>query len=181
MEYITEEDKKNLDILRGEIKVKLNEHVNKKLSSGIEESIFDFCIQYLKSRSKILSFNDGFKKLYITKSISIYSNLDKKNKDIGNVNFVKKVKKGEIDISRIAFMKREEVCPERWKIYIEKVEANNKYQFEENKSIVTDQFKCGKCKSIKCSYYALQIRSCDEPETLFITCINCKNKWKQEG
>ncbi len=64
---------------------------------------------------------------------------------------------------------------------IKKVEADNRFQFEENKSIITDQFKCGKCKSIKCSYYALQIRSCDEPETLFITCLNCKNKWKQEG
>ena len=82
---------------------------------------------------------------------------------------------------KIAFMKREEIFPEKWKVYIDKINADLKFQLEENKSIKTDQFKCGKCKQNECSYYALQIRSCDEPETLFITCLNCKNKWKQEG
>ena len=39
-------------------------------------------------------------------------------------------------------------------------------------------FKCGKCKSMKTTYYQLQTRSADEPMTTFVTCHNCNNRWK---
>jgi len=42
----------------------------------------------------------------------------------------------------------------------------------------TDQFKCGKCKQRKCTYYQMQTRSADEPMTTFVTCTNCNNRWK---
>ena len=44
---------------------------------------------------------------------------------------------------------------------------------------MTDQFKCGRCKSRKCIYYELQTRSADEGMTIFITCLNCGNRWRQ--
>ncbi len=42
----------------------------------------------------------------------------------------------------------------------------------------TDQFKCGKCKARKATYYQMQTRSADEPMTTFVTCLNCNNRWK---
>ena len=39
-------------------------------------------------------------------------------------------------------------------------------------------FKCGKCKSVKTTYYQMQTRSADEPMTSYITCTNCGHKWK---
>lgn len=60
-------------------------------------------------------------------------------------------------------------------------------------------FKCGKCKSIKTTYYQMQTRSADEPmvrytlsyvlvialltfaslfQTTYVTCKGCGNKWK---
>lgn len=39
-------------------------------------------------------------------------------------------------------------------------------------------FKCGKCKSVKTSYYQMQTRSADEPMTTYVTCRNCGHKWK---
>ena len=50
---------------------------------------------------------------------------------------------------------------------------------KEKEKEYTDQFKCRKCNQRKCTYYMLQTRSADEPMTAFITCINCKNKWKE--
>ena len=44
---------------------------------------------------------------------------------------------------------------------------------------MTDQFKCSGRFSRSCSYYEVQTRSADEPMTQFITCLNCKNRWKQ--
>jgi DNA-directed RNA polymerase subunit M/transcription elongation factor TFIIS len=40
------------------------------------------------------------------------------------------------------------------------------------------QFKCGKCKSKKTTYYQLQTRSADEPMTTYVTCMCCGNRWK---
>lgn len=42
----------------------------------------------------------------------------------------------------------------------------------------TGLFKCGKCKSVKTTYYQMQTRSADEPMTTFVTCMSCSNKWK---
>ena len=39
-------------------------------------------------------------------------------------------------------------------------------------------FKCGKCKSMKTTYYQMQTRSADEPMTTFVNCKCCGNRWK---
>lgn len=39
-------------------------------------------------------------------------------------------------------------------------------------------FQCGKCKQSRTTYFQMQTRSADEPMTTFVTCLNCKNKWK---
>lgn len=43
----------------------------------------------------------------------------------------------------------------------------------------TSMYKCGKCKGSDCTFSTLQTRSSDESESIFITCLNCKHKWKQ--
>ena len=63
----------------------------------------------------------------------------------------------------------------------------------------TGLFKCGKCKSVKTTYYQMQTRSADEPmvstpaawfllltllltalssQTTYVTCTNCSHRWK---
>lgn len=38
--------------------------------------------------------------------------------------------------------------------------------------------KCGKCKSLKTTYYQLQTRSADEPMTTYASCNQCGHRWK---
>ena len=44
---------------------------------------------------------------------------------------------------------------------------------------ISNTFTCGKCKENKTRYTQVQTRSADEPMTIFITCVNCGNRWKQ--
>ena len=55
----------------------------------------------------------------------------------------------------------------------------DKLLFEMKPESMTDVFKCHKCKKRECSYYEVQTRSADEPMTVFVTCLNCKNRWRQ--
>jgi len=54
---------------------------------------------------------------------------------------------------------------------------SNRSDLNEGKAM-TDEFKCGKCKQRKCSYYQQQTRGADEPMTVFIRCTNCGNRWR---
>lgn len=38
--------------------------------------------------------------------------------------------------------------------------------------------KCSKCGSKKTFQFSLQIRSCDEPATIFLTCAMCGHRWR---
>ena len=50
---------------------------------------------------------------------------------------------------------------------------------EQMKPVATSMYTCGKCKKNECTFYTQQLRSGDEGETVFITCLNCGHKWKQ--
>ena len=151
------------------------------MGEKIGHSIYNYTIDCMKKNNKITI--DDFKFYMREKSRNIKNNINPSF----NLIFSNKVKNGDIDLNNIAFIEREEMYPERWTKYVEKKRLNLHFQFEEEKSIVTDMFTCMTCiknnniDSKRCSYYKLQIRSCDEPETCFVTCLNCHKKWKQEG
>jgi DNA-directed RNA polymerase subunit M/transcription elongation factor TFIIS len=68
--------------------------------------------------------------------------------------------------------------PDKWKSHIQRSERNRQ---KKNVRVAasTDQFTCGKCGKKETTYYLRQTRGMDEPETVFITCVNCNNKWRR--
>lgn len=57
-------------------------------------------------------------------------------------------------------------------------DENSKTNSQVNVS-TTDMFECPKCHKRKCVYYTLQTRSADESETIFVTCLECDNKFRR--
>ncbi len=45
----------------------------------------------------------------------------------------------------------------------------------------TNMYRCRRCQSRECNYFGLQTRSADEPMTIFVSCLNCGNRWRTEG
>ena len=158
---------------------KYREIFNMKISKKIEENIFKYVINYINENGFPLNFDNNFKNIYLIKTVSIYNNINPELVNVKNNYLYNQIIANKIDLDKIAFMKPDELFPERWSNYISKKKAENNYLYREQKYAETDEFKCMKCKKRRCKYYTIQIRSCDEPETIKIECLNCGNKWNE--
>jgi transcription elongation factor S-II len=169
----------NTGKFREQLRKELNRFIkNKKKSTNIEKSIYNFTIKVAKEKNIIKKWdNKYFKQIYIDKFRSIYYNLNPKM-SVGSKALLKKIKKGEIKTRDIAFMRHQMLQPEKWQKLIDKKIQRDKNLTEVDLSSATDEFKCYKCKNRVCTYYQLQTRSADEPMTTFVTCMTCGNRWK---
>ena len=158
---------------------KINEIIQDKYKSLIiEKSIFNYCIDYtIKNNISRNWGNKLFTKFYINKLISIYSNINQSSY-VKNDHLINLINSEDFDLENIANMSQYEIFPKRWKHLIEEKIRKDKILSEMKPHAMTDQIQCNKCKSRKCSYYAMQTRSADEPMTMFMTCLNCNSTWK---
>jgi transcription elongation factor S-II len=139
---------------------------------NLEKGIYNYSLKEATNRKVIKKWdNPYFVQIYIDHLRSIYLNL--KNKGL-----LEQLHNGDIKPHMIAFMTHQEMKPEKWEEMIQEKIKRDKYKFESKVEASTDTFTCRKCKSNKCTYYALQTRSSDEPMTIFVTCVDCGNRWK---
>ena len=152
---------------------------NLRLSKIIEKGIYNYTIDTAKSRNITRLWDDRvFYNLYMNKCISIYSNLSK-GSYIQNNYLLKNILEKKIDPESVANLSVYDIFPDNWKDLMDKKSKMDELKYKLKPEAMTDQFKCRKCYSRSCSYYEVQTRSADEPMTQFITCLDCKNRWKQ--
>ena len=111
---------------------------------------------------------------YSNKTVNIISNIN----DTRNPGFVQSIVDKTIPLRELANLKADEIFPELWKPIKEKVWAKEVIYGQEMVNLSDGIAQCGKCKSMKTTYYSLQTRSADEPMTNFFTCHNCGKHWK---
>lgn len=158
---------------------KLNEHINDlSKSRNIEKHIYNNLITYSSNNNIIRSWsNNIFINLYFSKIRSLYLNLDKESY-INNNYLLDKILNNEIKPEDIPKLSVYDIYPDNWKDILDEKTKRDKLKYELKPEAMTDQYKCRKCGSRKCSYYEMQTRSADEPMTQFFTCLNCQNRWK---
>jgi transcription elongation factor S-II len=145
---------------------------DEKRAINLEKGIYNYTIKNCDEKNIVKKWdNRHFAIIYIDKVRTIFNNIN--NKYIQDLLKEKKIK-----IHKLAFMTHQELEPDKWKQLIEDKKLRDDNKYEPKLEASTDDFKCWKCKSKKCTYYQLQTRSADEPMTTFVTCLNCGQRWK---
>ncbi len=138
----------------------------------IEAGIFEFTLVYCVSNNYV---DDLMPSVYYDKACDLMHNIARDD-TVNNETLVELLTNSKIDPQKIAFMKPQDIHPERWKDIVSKINLRE----EKKKNIATtDLYQCWKCKERKCRVYEIQTRSIDEPSTKFITCLNCHNVMKK--
>jgi DNA-directed RNA polymerase subunit M/transcription elongation factor TFIIS len=135
--------------------------------------------------------NPRFSRIYVNGVTRAVSNLE-------SGRLIDRLVEGEFPAERVGSMTPEEMMPELWKPLIDKKMWKTQHAIDERPEAMTDRyvyalfwnqleilnrallysFQCGRCKKNECLYQELQLRSADEPMTLFLTCLNCGNRWR---
>ena len=141
---------KNLDII-----------VDKKYGKQIEQSIYDFTIDY----AKVHDTPYLLEQIYESKVDEITNLLkDKEN------YLLKAIKEGVINVLNIGFMKPAELNPDKYNHIINK---KKKEEDNINNQATSSIYTCKKCKKNRCQVTQRQTRSADEPATTFVKCVEC--------
>ena len=164
----------NIENFRSVIRKKFDEKIQDETTSvNLEKAIYNYTINEANLRKIVKKWdNPLFFQLYSDRLFSIYINMK-------NEKIITALKSKELGPKTFAFMTHQEMNPDRWKELLEKKRMIDKSKYNTDLVANTDMFTCSKCKSKKCNYYTLQTRSADEPETIFITCLDCGKNWKR--
>ena len=138
----------------------------------IEAGIFEFTIVYCNTKN----FNKNIMvAIYNDKVYEITQNINPNNR-MQNKTLCVAIAEGKINPQLIAFLKPQDLHPERWELLVKK--ANLREEKKKNMA-VTDLYQCWKCKERRCTVVEMQCKSSDEPITKFITCTNCYTVMKK--
>ena len=163
----------NPENFRNNIRSKLNVLIqNEKYAKNLEIGIYNYSLKEATIRRVVKKWdNPYYIQLYTDRLRSIYINLK-------NDSFLKQIQEGTLKSKIVAFMTHQEMNPEKWDSLIQAKMMRDKTKYDTKMEASTDTFTCRKCKSNKCTYYQVQLRSADEPMTTFVNCIDCGNRWR---
>ena len=161
-----------LGAMEGSINVQVLPENTRKIVINLEKGIFNFCIQEATKKNLIKKWeNSYFVHLYVDRLRSVYMNL--KHQSLKD-----SILTGSTNPKDVAFMTHQQFDPEKWEDLLAQKQKRDASKFTTNIQAMTDVYQCKRCKSRKCVYQELQVRSADESMTIFVTCLDCGKQWK---
>tara|TARA_R110002074_G_scaffold157029_1_gene313532 strand:+ start:832 stop:1350 length:519 start_codon:yes stop_codon:yes gene_type:complete len=155
-----------------------NPETERKYIVNIEKSIFNHAVASCKGAHNWK--NDSMRSCYKQAWLSIWFNITHPD----NPGLIERLRSGVIPAKTIAGSSPSELWVDGpWhKASIANKEDYAKKFLRSKELELPDDYeglnKCGKCKSMRTTYYQLQTRSADEPMTTFCRCHTCDNHWK---
>ena len=137
---------------------------DKKISKVIENSIKNFSEEYTMVNETPFLLNQ----IYSSKSDELIQQFQESKL------LIKKIKDKKIDLKKIAFLKVEELHPEKYQKILKK---KNIEETKKNNKKTTSAYKCAKCGERKTTVEEKQMRRGDEPATVIVECVVCGHSW----
>lgn len=140
--------------------------LDKKVAIDIENSIFEYALTYCIDNN----YDEHFVvNIYIDKFNSILDNLNEHSR-IQNKYLLNAIINKSLDPKQIAFLQPYQLNPEKWR-----KETNKKANCEHRKNNegYSTAYKCPNCSKSKSKITQVQLRSADEPPTIFSVCFEC--------
>ncbi len=140
----------------------------------IEESCYERAIQEIALYSQDAEWdNKLFINIYGCICGLLMQNLDRSS-DVGSPYLLNQVLTNKIDLSSIANLKTDEMCPEKSQSIKKKLEDQSKVSFSIKTSTM---YRCAKCKRNECVLERMQTRGLDELTNHRATCMFCQHTW----
>ena len=166
----------NPEVFRANVRDKFTGMLkNETISTNLEKAIYNYVIREAQQHKIIKKWeNPTFAQMYIDHLRTIYLNMK-------NETLMSQLASGELAPQTYVFMTHQEMNPVRWKVLLEKKSIIDANKFTTNIQASTDMFTCPapKCRSKRCTYYTLQVRSADEPESVFVSCLDCGKNFRK--
>ena len=166
----------NPDTFRKNVHAKLTQLLEDDIIAlNLEKGVFNYALREANHKKILKKWTNGrFAQLYVDRLRTIYVNLK-------NPELLTHLKSKEIAPQTLAFMTHQEMNPDRWRDLLNKKNIIDANKYNVNLEASTDLFTCPKpkCRSRRCTYYTLQVRSADEPESIFVTCLDCGKNFRK--
>ena len=166
----------NPDAFRKNVHTKLTKLIEDDIIAlNLEKGVFNYALREANHKKILKKWTNGrFAQLYVDRLRTIYVNLK-------NPELLTHLKSKEIAPQTLAFMTHQEMNPDRWRDLLNKKNIIDANKYNVNLEASTDLFTCPKpkCRSRRCTYYTLQVRSADEPESIFVTCLDCGKNFRK--
>ena len=164
---------------RDHVRAKISEiDLSQAVQVNLEKAIFLWTIQRCKTLSTTPSWeNSVFRHIYKQRWATIKVLLDNPECPLKGRIVEKSIKSWQVPAMNPCELWPKgpyDTLKHERKVREKHLEALN----AEDKESYVGMFKCGKCKSMKTTYYQMQTRSADEPLTTYVTCMNCEKRWK---
>jgi DNA-directed RNA polymerase subunit M/transcription elongation factor TFIIS len=153
--------------------------LGKVAAQDLEIGIYNWSLARADDRKVAKNWrNRGFRCMYEAKARSVVANVDP-NGYVGNTKLLARMRDDREFLPHdVASMQPEHLFPDRWRDILDLKLQRDEYITNAKPSAMTDQFKCGRCKNRQTTYVEAQLRSADEPATLFIQCCVCGLRWR---
>lgn len=160
---------KNLEDTRMQVKNKFKEisPEQQKKMNNFEIAIYNYSIKHAVKNTIPRTWDDiRFRRIYLNKVRSIIANL-KRDPELLSLKALD-----------VVSMEHQKMAPEVWQDAIRSAQKKRDMMVIPLPKISGGLYQC-RCRSRNTSFYQMQTRSADEPMTIYITCHDCDNHWKE--
>lgn len=174
--HVTSVFKKKLMTTLGSVVPNNTQYTNEELANILSIELDKGITNYLISRN----IHEFKKSVYLSRARVLMWNLIP-NKSVNNPQLLKRLLSREITVQELCeTMTHREMYPDRY-IQVDQElldEFNHKYGTIDPDTLPDGALKCVRCKSMKTSYYEIQLRSSDESMSIFAKCHKCGKNWR---